>query len=564
MRRASFVMPMRYRIGGLVMAAAMASACHHDETATDAPSHPAPAATTAAAATVPAAQAPASIRTKPDFGGVTSEEVEATGVAPTLEGAIDNAILQAVEQVNGKTVAAGSLNLGADGTLAANGQSVDYSSAQYAQWLATRTSGAVTHFRIISQQQKNLPLSTDEQHLAASQGESWNKGKFEGSASEQSEAHALASDGSREAKADASQQASVSASGQYDQHQGASNVDYSQKHTEFANQWEVKIAVAVAKYREAPGAKLTRVVIAMPRVKQQSYRVGDSSISSQEIATQVRSALGDAMVQTHRFTVLDRDATEEMGQEIELIQSGNAKREDTARLGQQLAADLIVIPTIDRFEYLRHERALRLSDRALVSYSGGGALSFRVVNAVTGQIVLSRSFDYALPDTEPTTLGASADGPRLAGEMMQALDGAIIGSIMRSTFPLSVLQRNGHNVVINQGGDLVKEGAIYQAVTMGKEVVDPQSGQSLGPTETPCCTVAIDRVTPNLSYGHIVENDVDTSGSFTPGSIELRDFAKPMMATSPDGAVVVRGAKKKVTEAKANGAADTGGADKNW
>lgn len=147
---------------------------------------------------------------------------------------------------------------------------------------------------------------------------------------------------------------------------------------------------------------------------------------------------------------------------------------------------------------------------------------------------------------------------------MQALDGAIIGSIMRSTFPLSVLQRNGHNVVINQGGDLVKEGAVYQAVTMGKEVTDPQSGQSLGPTETPCCTVAIDRVTPNLSYGHIVENDVDTSGPFTPGSIELRDFAKPMMATSSDGAVVVRGAKKKVTEAKANGAADAGSADKNW
>jgi hypothetical protein len=80
----------------------------------------------------------------------------------------------------------------------------------------------------------------------------------------------------------------------------------------------------------------------------------------------------------------------------------------------------------------------------------------------------------------------------------------------------------------------------------------------------PCCTVAIDRVTPNLSYGHIIENDVDTSEPFNPGSIELRDFAKPTMTRSPDGAVVVRGAKKEVAKAKANAAVDSGGADKNW
>ena len=560
MRRPGCSKPVLYRIGGLAITAAMVTACHHDEAAT-ATSSPAMPAHVATVATTPAA--PAAVRAKPDFGGVGSEQVEATGVAPTLEAAIDNAIHQAVEQVNGKTVASVNLSLGMDGTLSAGGKHLDFAGAEYAQWLATKTSGVVTHFRIISQQQKNLPRSTDEQRLVASQGESWNRGKFEGSASESSEGHARASDGTSEARADGSQQASVSASGEYDQHQGASNVDYSQKHTQFVNQWEVKIAVDVAKYREAPGAKLTRVVVALPRVKMDSYRVGDSSISSTEIAVQVRTALDDAMVQTHRFTVLDRDATEEMGQEIELIESGNAKREDTARLGQQLAADLIVIPTIDRFEYLRHEHQLRLSDRTLASYSGGGALSFRVVNAVTGQIVLSQSFDYALPDTAPTTLGASADGPRLAGEMMQALDGAIVGAILRSTFPLSIVQRDGRNVVINQGGDLVLEATTYQAVNMGKEVIDPQSGLSLGPTETPCCTVKIDRVTPNLSYGHIVETDADTSGPFTSGSIELRDLIRPTKLATPDVATVVHAARKKGVEAKSD-RPDATGKDKDW
>ena len=557
MHRQGNSQPMLYRLGGIAVAATLVAACHHDEASTA--SSPARPTTVAAAA----ASAAAPIRAKPDFGGVGSEHVEATGVAPTLEGAIDNAIRQAVAQVNGKTVASANLSLDAGGSFSTGGQQADYSGSAYAQWLATRTSGAVTHFRIVSQEQKNLPLSTDEQHLAASQDESWNRGKFEGSASESTEAHARAANDDAEAKADASQEASVSASGEYDQHQGASNVDYSQQHTQYVNQWEVKIAVDVAKYHEAPGAKLTRVVIAMPRVKQDTYRVGDSRIEAAQVASQVRAALNDAMVQTHRFTVLDRDASEEMGQEIDLIQSGNAKREDTARLGQQLATDLIVIPTLDRFEYLRHERQLRLSDRTLASYSGGGDLSFRVVNAATGQIVLSQSFDYSLPDTAPTTLGASADGPSLAGQMMEALDGKIVAAIMQSTFPMSVVQRDGRNLVINQGGDLVKVGAAYQAVTMGKDVIDPQSGQSLGPTESPCCTVLIDRVTPNLSYGHIVESDVNTSGPFTPGSMELREQVR---STAPvDADVVYAGSKKKAGDGHAvKPVAAAKAEDKNW
>jgi curli biogenesis system outer membrane secretion channel CsgG len=459
------------------------------------------------------------IRAKPDFGGVSSEHVETSATGPTLEAAIDNAIRLAVEQVNGKTVAGGTAQMSLDGQLSAGGEHLDVHSAAYAQWLSTRTAGAVTNFRILSQDQLDHPISTDEKSLKATQGESWNKGKV--AASAEGDASARAHSGDASAGADVHEQAAVA--GEWDQHQGAQSVDYQQKHTEYAHEWSVKIAADVARYREAPSAKLTRVVIALPRFKQAQYRVGDNSISAQDVAGQIRTELTDALSQTHRFTVLDRDANEEIGQEIELIQSGNAKPSEAARLGQQLATDLIVIPTIERFEYVRHERALRLSDRTLVSYSGGGNLSFRVVNATTGQIVLSQSFDYALPDSAPTTLGASADGHRLASAMMDDLDHRIVTAIMQSTFPLSVIQRDGRNVVINQGGQAVGEGKTYRAVTLGKEVIDPQSGLSLGPTEAPCCTVQVDRVAQNLSYGHIVEGNVDSTTPFVAGSMELRE-----------------------------------------
>lgn len=549
--------PMRnvIRSGGLVAAVALVAACHKEEppAPTTAASGPAVAATVAAA--------PSVARAKPDFGGVSSEHVEATGAGKTLDAAVDHAIRIAIEQVNGRSMASGSVAMDYTAQVDANGTRLDVSSSQYADWLASHTQGAVTHFRVVSQQQINQPTSTDEQHLAASQGASWSKGSVDASAERSAEAHAAAG----EAQADASASEEARVSGEWDNHQGASKVDYNQKHTEFGTHWEVKIAADVATYREAASAKMTRVVVALPRSDQATYRVGDSSIPAEAIGGQIRTSLNNALVGTHRFTVLDRDATAEISQEIELINSGNAKREDTARLGQQLATDLIVIPSIDRFEYLRHERQLRLSDRTLASYTGGGALSFRVVNAVTGQLVLAQSFKYALPDTAPTTLGAAADGPKLATMMMDALDGEIVHAIMQNTYPLIVLQANGKSVVINQGGDNVVSGTTYQAVMMGEEMTDPQSGLSLGRAETPCCTVVIDRVTPNMSYGHIAEEGIDTSG-LKSGAMELRDAvasAAPQKA-KVDGGIAstpnTAAGRQKTKIASGNPPTE----DKNW
>jgi hypothetical protein len=519
---------------------------------------------TSATATVPAvastlANKPVTetFRRNPNFGGVATQHVEVTATGDTLEGAVDNAIRLAVEQVNGKRVNAASYHLDAGAHVTADGESAKVDSSAYANWVASATSGAVSHFQLLSQKQINQPKSTDEESLKASQGASWNRGNVDASASDSENASAKVDS----ASADASANSSESLKGSWDKQQGASQVDYQGKHTDYTSQWEVRIGADVATYQQSPAAKLTRVVVAMPRVKDSTFRVGDNAIPADSIASAIRSKVSEALTQTHRFTVLDRDANDEINQEIGLINSGNATNADTARLGQQLATDLIVIPTIDRFEYLRHERALRMADRSLVTYSGGGEISFRVVNAVTGQIVMSQSFNYAFPSTEPTTLGVSVDGNELASEMMSSVDRSIVSAILQSTYPLSILQLQGRNVIVNQGGEAVQQGGTYQAVTLGKALVDPQSGQSLGPTESPCCTVTIDRVTPNLSYGHIVEDNVHIDTPFSPGSMELRgQVASALTHSSSENASVVRHTPHKDAPAQASKTAD----NPNW
>lgn len=80
-------------------------------------------------------------------------------------------------------------------------------------------------------------------------------------------------------------------------------------------------------------------------------------------------------------------------------------------------------------------------------------------------------------------------------------------------------------MILSQGGQALRTGARYAMVTMGSELKDPQTGQSLGRIESPCCQLVIDRVTPNLSYGHL-EGAGAPLDNLLPGALQVREQVK--------------------------------------
>jgi hypothetical protein len=261
----------------------------------------------------------------------------------------------------------------------------------------------------------------------------------------------------------------------------------------------------------------------MPRTRAASYPVGDSKVDAGEVALAVRGRLSDILTQTKRFIVLDREFGSDMQAEIDHINSGNVRVQDSARLGQQLATDLILIPSIERFEYLKSVRQLRVSDRQLVSYSGGGRITLRLLNAATGEVVMSDSFDYKLASADPSTMPRVIDGRSMAAQMMDALSGQIGGAIVTEIFPVSVVSLTGDQVVLSQGGESLQAGQRWQAVYLGEELKDPQTGRSLGRNEIPFGVIRVERVSTQTSYGTIEEGASALGDKpFKPGAIELR------------------------------------------
>lgn len=301
---------------------------------------------------------------------------------------------------------------------------------------------------------------------------------------------------------------------------------------------EVQIEASVEKFVQPESAGQLRVAIVPLRLERRSFTIGTSSIASDKIAQQITDDIADALLHSQRITILDREFDAEIQKELGRIDAGNWKNNDRLRLGQQLAADFVVVGRLDRFEYTRHVRKLRTSDREIISYSGSASLLVRVVNVATGQIEIAQTFNVELPETKPTSMGRTVDTGKVISELVAGLAGPAAQQITLSLFPITVVDVDGEDIVLSQGGDVVQEGQVYEIVLRGKKITDPQTGRVIGRIEKLCCTVLVTTVTPEMSYGVIKDRKIaDVAAVFAPGALELRGVVEqappPVRAAEP-------------------------------
>jgi curli biogenesis system outer membrane secretion channel CsgG len=289
--------------------------------------------------------------------------------------------------------------------------------------------------------------------------------------------------------------------------------------------YKATIEAQIAKFAPSADMQKVKVVIGQIRFDSANLPMGDRTVSSAEVGATIRQRISDALAQTGRFAVLDREFSPDIEGELDMIKTGQAPSAELAKLSQAASADIVWSGRVSSLAYKRHTRQLKTSDRELVSYSGGWAISEKLVNVATRQVMASDSLRGEAPSVAPTTLGSGVDSNKILEDMTSDLVSQVVTSVLRRTFPVTVVSRDGTNVVLSQGGQALKEGSRYQLAAMGAEMKDPQTGQSLGRVEQPCCELVIERVTPNLSYGRL-ENVRSNLEQIPTGGLQLRDELK--------------------------------------
>lgn len=283
--------------------------------------------------------------------------------------------------------------------------------------------------------------------------------------------------------------------------------------TREGNVWNVTVEAAIAKYSAGPQANRLRMAVVPFRMKnngQQAFR--DRFV--QDLVTQ--------LTQSRKFAMLDRQFGAERQGELDMLASGSAPPSEMARLGNTLGTDYLIVGIIEDASQAVRTVSMQTANKTFTMTTANVRLSYRIIDAASGQIKHADSFARSVDEGSVDALGRSA-----ADEISR--------QIVETIFPLMVESVSGDVLYVGQGGKSLRLGERFRIVRYGKEIKDSYTKESLGREETDVGIAEIVDVQAKIAKAKVVKQTVDISKEFAPASFILRPL-KPGTPVQAAGA----------------------------
>ena len=298
----------------------------------------------------------------------------------------------------------------------------------------------------------------------------------------------------------------------------------------------VKIKALIPSYK--PSEQLKRMKLAVMPVVVTGPSQGRSE--AVDFAESVSASLEAYLTQTRKFAMIDRRFTEKSNRELAGVNSLNAPIEETLKVGVRIGADFIVLAALKSF-LPQQQQQQRVTGRVVTRSVAPVGIDVRVIDIATGQIKFAQTYNN--PGRLPSSVSLSQYAADIGADLGQVIGTAI--------YPIAVLSGTETEVTLNQGGDTVQVGRIYRLVTLGQNLVDPHTRESLGQEEREIARAEITSVTDRTATAKVVSGRVPQpikSGGVlarvlpeeVSGSLNVQ-VTLPGTTSSPDGP----GAKSK-------------------
>jgi curli biogenesis system outer membrane secretion channel CsgG len=252
-----------------------------------------------------------------------------------------------------------------------------------------------------------------------------------------------------------------------------------------------------------------------------------STIGSQVPVNGIEAIVIDTLNRTGRFRLVERNALEGVLGEQDLAASGRVAKPSGAATGNVLGAQYLVQVVVTDYEgdvqstssgvggLLTRTGIPGIGGLGVKSGKGRVGLNFRIVDAVTSEVTFSRQIESIIRETGLTFGGVGfSSGGALGGFMSDysrtPIGQAVIAGINKGAYELvkqlgarqasgSVIKTEGNKVWINLGDGAVAVGDQLSILRKGEELIDPDTGVSLGSSDSLLGTVQVAQVQPQFS-----------------------------------------------------------------
>ena len=287
--------------------------------------------------------------------------------------------------------------------------------------------------------------------------------------------------------------------------------------------YNVEINATIAKFALSKSAKRKRMAIVPFRINVNEISIfGETYNDAENFRKYLNQEFTNFLVQTRKFTVLDREFDQEIqGELANLTDSDNI--EDQIKIGQKLFADYMIVGRLDFLVIKEIEKKFLTSDIIKKKRIGVLNFSYRVIDVPTRQIKYSSSVNLEVDLKKETQIL-----PYLFN--LTAKKAGV--EIMYAIFPVLIEKIEDQLAYLGQGGSQLKIGDVYDVFERTDEKIkDTYTGETLGNVEKKVAKATIVDVDAKFSVAEISEEKYDLSVDFKPRKYVIKP-AKEIIETT--------------------------------
>eukprot|EP01029_Cantina_marsupialis_P002669 TRINITY_DN1253_c0_g1_i8.p1 TRINITY_DN1253_c0_g1~~TRINITY_DN1253_c0_g1_i8.p1 ORF type:complete len:309 (-),score=14.56 TRINITY_DN1253_c0_g1_i8:1269-2195(-) len=212
----------------------------------------------------------------------------------------------------------------------------------------------------------------------------------------------------------------------------------------------------------------------------------------------VSDMLTTALVKSGNYRVMERAEIDRILNEQDFGQSGRVTQQSAAKIGQVLGVEIAVIGSVSEFGYKKGETggAIKGLGIGVSNQQAVVGVDVRMVNTNTGEIITAENVRK-----QKSAKGLKLRTNKLAFKDRKDFDESLVGKAAREAiedivfmidnkandipWQAKVITEKGGVVFINSGNaDGLKVGDVFSVYAKGEDLIDPDTGISLGSVDT--------------------------------------------------------------------------------
>lgn len=243
---------------------------------------------------------------------------------------------------------------------------------------------------------------------------------------------------------------------------------------------------------------------------------------SWNISRRLTDMVTTELMKTNRFIVVERGALDEILAEQDLGSSGRIRRETAAKVGELLGAQVLIKGAVTEFAQKESGGigGLAIHGIGIVGRTDTGhvAIDLKLIDSTTGQVQQSHRSEGRIKSTGFGGIaffhglafgGAAYNKTALGKATRQAVQNAvsyIVNAMDARPWEGRVVKATGGTVYVNGGANMnITTGTIFSVYSKGDELIDPDTGLSLGSVQSRAGTIRVTQVMEKFSVAETLE-----------------------------------------------------------